>query len=150
MYIFWSADDVRANWYKVAVKFIDSTFMRFSRELVTCPSHALKPCTYNWLKIICFPNWLIASPNGQDYNELHYFVLWPTKAQLFHKLSHSYMFRHYSVVLRQLVINALPSYTSISNTAVGNTVYSQDTSHRFYAVQISMLKIFKTLKLSYL
>jgi hypothetical protein len=32
------------------------------------------------------------------------------------------MFRHYRVVLRQLVINILPSYTSISNTAVGNTV----------------------------
>jgi len=37
---------------------------------------------------------------------------------------HSYMFRHYSVTLRQLVINTLPSYTSISNAAVGNTIYS--------------------------
>jgi len=34
-----------------------------------------------------------------------YFVLWPTNAQLFHKLSHSYMFRHYSVIIRVLVIN---------------------------------------------
>ena len=42
--------------------------------------------------------------------------------QLFHKLSHSYMFRHYRVILRQLVINTLPSYTSISNADVGNTV----------------------------
>jgi hypothetical protein len=42
--------------------------------------------------------------------------------QLFHKLSHSYMFRHYRIILRQLVINTLPSYTSISNAAVGNTV----------------------------
>jgi len=32
------------------------------------------------------------------------------------------MFRHYHVILRELVINALPSYTSISNAAVGNTV----------------------------
>jgi hypothetical protein len=32
------------------------------------------------------------------------------------------MFRHYHVILRELVINALPSYTSISNEAVGNTV----------------------------
>ena len=39
--------------------------------------------------------------------------------QLFHKLSHRYMFRHYRVILRELVINTLPSYTSISNAAVG-------------------------------
>jgi len=55
-----------------------------------------------------------------------YFALWPTNAQLFHKLSHCYMFRHYHVILRQPVINTLPSYTSISipvpchrGTAVG-------------------------------
>jgi hypothetical protein len=30
------------------------------------------------------------------------------------------MFRYYRVILRQLVINTLPSYTSISNAAVGN------------------------------
>jgi len=34
------------------------------------------------------------------------------------------MFRHYRVILRQPAINTLPSYTSISNAAVGNTVYS--------------------------
>ena len=39
-----------------------------------------------------------------------------------HKLSHFYMFRHYRIILRELVINALPSCTSISNAAVGNTV----------------------------
>ena len=48
----------------------------------------------------------------------------PTNAQLSHKLAHSYMFRHYRVILRELVINTLPSYTSISNVAVGNTIYS--------------------------
>ena len=31
------------------------------------------------------------------------------------------MFRHYSVILRELVINTLPSYTSISNAAFSNT-----------------------------
>jgi hypothetical protein len=31
--------------------------------------------------------------------------------QLFHKLSHCYMFRHYRVILRQPVINTLPSYS---------------------------------------
>jgi len=45
-------------------------------------------------------------------------------AQLFHKLSHYYMFRHYPVILRQPVINTLPSYTSISNSAIGNTIYN--------------------------
>jgi len=34
------------------------------------------------------------------------------------------MFRHYRVVLGELVINTLPRYTSISNGAVGNTVYN--------------------------
>jgi hypothetical protein len=47
-----------------------------------------------------------------------------TNAQLFHKLSHRYMFRHYRVILRELVINTLPSYTGISNAAVGNTIYN--------------------------
>ena len=30
------------------------------------------------------------------------------------------MFRDYRVILRELVINTLPSYTNISNAAVGN------------------------------
>jgi len=46
------------------------------------------------------------------------------KCKLFHKLSHSYMFRHYRVFLREFAINTLPSYTSISNAAVGNTIYN--------------------------
>jgi len=54
----------------------------------------------------------------------YYFVLWPTNVQLFNKLSHSYMFRHYGVILMELVINTLPSYTSISNAAGGNTIYN--------------------------
>jgi hypothetical protein len=45
----------------------------------------------------------------------YYFVLWPTNAQLFQKLSNSYMFRHYRVILRELVINTLQSYTGISH-----------------------------------
>jgi len=45
--------------------------------------------------------------------------------QLFHKLSHStYMFRRNRVILRKLVINTLPNYTSISNAAFGNTIYN--------------------------
>jgi len=43
------------------------------------------------------------------------------------------MFRHYRFILKELVIITLPSYTSISNAAVGNTVYNYDVSHRFYA-----------------
>jgi len=62
----------------------------------------------------------------------YYFVLWPTNAQLFHKLSHSYMFRHYRVFLRDLVINTLLSYISISNSAVSNTIYN-NVWYMFYA-----------------
>jgi len=75
----------------------------------------------------------------------HYSVLWPTNAQLYHILSHSYMFRHCFFINRELVINTLPSYTSISNAAFGNTIYNKDVSHRFYAssyaivVEISIL-----------
>ena len=65
-------------------------------------------CGFWWRK-----NWLF-----------FYFVLWPTNTQLFHKWSHSYMSRHYRVILRELLINTLPSYTSISNAAVGNTIYN--------------------------
>ena len=38
-------------------------------------------------------------------------LLWPTYVQLTHKLSHSYMFRHYRVILMELVISTLPGYT---------------------------------------
>jgi len=34
------------------------------------------------------------------------------------------MFRRYRVILNELVINALPHYTSISKAAVGNTIYN--------------------------
>jgi len=57
-----------------------------------------------------------------ELSSSYYFVLWPTSAQLSHKLSHSYMFRHYCVILRELVVGTLPSYTSISNAAADNTV----------------------------
>ena len=43
------------------------------------------------------------------------------------------MFRHYRVILRQLVINTLPSYTSISSAAVGNTIlYNEATNAHNY------------------
>ena len=41
----------------------------------------------------------------RDVWSILYFVLNPTNAQLSHKLSHSYMFRHYRVNLMELVIN---------------------------------------------
>jgi hypothetical protein len=42
------------------------------------------------------------------------------------------MFRHYLIILRELVINILSIYTNILNTAVGNTVefYFHVTVHR--------------------
>jgi len=71
---------------------------------------------------------LSCHPQGtcnQYLTKLHrYFLLLPTNAQLFHKLSHTYMFRHFHVILRELVINILLSYTGISNAAVGNTIYN--------------------------
>jgi len=49
-----------------------------------------------------------------------YFLQGPTNAQLIEKLSHSsYVLRHYCVILREFV-STLPSYTSMSNAAVGN------------------------------
>ena len=69
-----------------------------------------------------------AVPTDFCISYLIHLLLFCTKTnkctQLFHKLSHCYMFRHYPVILRQPVINTLPSYTSISNAAVGNTVYN--------------------------
>jgi len=32
------------------------------------------------------------------------------------------MFRHYCVILRELVVSTLPSYTSMSNAVAGNTI----------------------------
>jgi len=51
-----------------------------------------------------------------------YFVQWPKKSQLIEKLSHSYMFRHYRIILREFVVSTLPSYTSMSNAVIGNTI----------------------------
>ena len=48
-----------------------------------------------------------------------FFILYnePTDAQLFHKLSHCcYMFRHYCLILREFVVSAFPSYTSMSDS----------------------------------
>ena len=39
------------------------------------------------------------------------------------------MFRHYRVILRELVVNTFPSYTNISNAAVGNTIYNVPGHH---------------------
>jgi hypothetical protein len=47
-----------------------------------------------------------------------YFVLWPINAQLFHKLLHSYMFRHCRVILRESVVSTLLSYTSMHGTGI--------------------------------
>jgi hypothetical protein len=45
----------------------------------------------------------------------HYFVQWPTNAQLIYKLLYRfYVFRKCCVILRELVVSTLPSYTSMS------------------------------------
>jgi len=49
------------------------------------------------------------------------------------------MFRHYRVFLRELVINTLPSYTTISNAAVGNTSYSvKRLNNKLYYQQLHL------------
>jgi hypothetical protein len=59
-----------------------------------------------------------------------YFVLRPTNAQLFHKLSHSYMFRHYYVILRELVMNTW-IVNCITNGWIWNTcVTSQGIDYK--------------------
>jgi len=67
----------------------------------------------------------IQSSQGCTYvKPTRYYVLWPTNAKLFYKSSPSYMFRHYRVMFMEFVINILPSYTGISNAAIGNTIYN--------------------------
>jgi len=68
----------------------------------------------------------------RDQQMHNYFALLPTNAQLFctvtnkctiiSKLSQCYMFRHYRDILRELVIDALPSYAGMSNVVAGNTI----------------------------
>ena len=54
-----------------------------------------------------------------------YFVQWQTNAQLIDKLSYSsYVFRHYCIILRKLVVSTLPSQTSMSNAVVGNYLFT--------------------------
>jgi hypothetical protein len=56
--------------------------------------------------------------------DLLLFCAMTNKCKLSHNLSHCYMFRHNRVILREILINALPSYTIISNAVVGNIVTS--------------------------
>jgi len=54
---------------------------------------------------------------------LHFFFILYSDQQMhnyFNKPSHSHMFRHYRVILRELVFNTWPCYTSITKAAVGN------------------------------
>jgi len=62
------------------------------------------------------------------------------KCTIISNLSHCYMFRHFHVILGELVVSTLLSYTSISSAAVGNTIYNFT-----YVVEIPMFKIFKIL-----
>ena len=58
------------------------------------------------------------------------------------------MFWHYCVILKEFIVNTLPSYTSKSNAVVGNIVLNFKLFHTGF--QILMSEIFKILKLSYL
>ena len=72
----------------------------------------------------------------------------PMYVQLTDKLSNSsYMLRHYRVILRELEVSTLPSYTSMSMQLL---VIQFKVARLFYAGEISVFKIFKILKLFYL
>jgi len=49
------------------------------------------------------------------------------------------MFRHYRFFLREFVVSALLSYTNMSNTAVGNTVYNLKLFHIGFIVNRTIL-----------
>ena len=51
--------------------------------------------------------------------KIFYFVLWPIIAQLFHNLSHSYIFRHYRVIVKEFVI--IPARAQAGPQAQGGT-----------------------------
>ena len=58
------------------------------------------------------------------------------------------MFRHYCVILKELVVCNLPSYTSVSNKVTGITQYHTPTNALVYHIFKTSLKSF-TLKHSY-
>jgi hypothetical protein len=70
---------------------------------------------------VLFPTTTLKTKHEHFQNQV-IMIFW--NAQLFHKLSHSYMFRHYRVILRELLVNTWPSYATISNASVGNTIYN--------------------------
>jgi hypothetical protein len=73
---------------------------------------------------------------------LFYFVLWPTNARLFHKLSHSYIFRHYCVILRELVINTFQNYIhSFSSLSYDRSKASSKASFPHSAIQSFLLQM---------
>jgi hypothetical protein len=84
--------------------------LQHTNKLPVCESYILKPEILG--SIVC-------KSNSCD---CFYFVQWPTNAQLIDKLLHYYMFWHYRVILREPVVTTLPSYTSMSNAVVGNTI----------------------------
>jgi hypothetical protein len=81
----------------------------------------LMPQSSGWNSKFCSNCWTLNIPS---YVFLSFCTMTNKATQLFHKLPHCYMFRHCRVILRQPVINTLPSYSSISNAAVSNTIYN--------------------------
>ena len=73
-------------------------------------------------------------------------LLFCTMNQQRHRLSHSsYMFRHCHVILKEFVASTLPSYTGMSNAAVGNIIYNLKLFHILLQTgQFNILKILNT------
>ena len=57
------------------------------------------------------------------------------------------MFRHDRVILREFAINILPSYTCISNVAVGNII---NNLHKTYVKHLNCKLYYQQLHLKYL
>ena len=126
-------------WNKLIIKFSASSWLILINKYIEM--HGQQNIKI-WIALFSYPVPCI----------FYYFVQWPTNAQLFHKLSHSLMFRHYRVILRELEINTLPSYTSISNAAVGTAVYIYDVNlnYKLYYQHLNCKLYYQQLHLKYL
>jgi hypothetical protein len=138
----WKApDDGQRNCPKHAEFYFRNKFEKLV-HLVNFTVRNLSRCTVTWTS-----NTTIYIFYFVIYLLFYYFVQWTNKCtHLFHKLSHCYMFRHYRVILRQLVINTLPSYTSISNAAVGNIIlYNEPINAHYYFTNYHTATCFDTI-----
>ena len=118
-------------WHSAAFSLkVRTDFWKAAKRAQGSPS--VRPCTSNTSKILSKPSGQHRPKNKIDNLRLfqyhvpytfYYFVLWPTNAQLFHKLLYCfYVFRHYCVFLRELVVCTSAKVQKYVNAAVRNTI----------------------------